>query len=198
MAKSVIVQIEGLAPYCQSRFHGEAKLNKEASDAYEARTWREKAHWDDDGNMVIPMLAFKNAVAEIAKYLGEQIPGKGKSTYTKHFEAGVMCVEDFPIFYKGNRVNKAEVIGDTKHVPADGKRGGGTRVLRTFPTVPRGWTTTATFLIVDDVITRQVFEYHLRQAGQLIGIGSFRIRNNGTMGRFKPLSFEWSEGLIEV
>jgi hypothetical protein len=38
-------------------------------------------------------MAFKNCLAEIAKYLSLQIPGKGKTTYTKHFEAGVMVLD---------------------------------------------------------------------------------------------------------
>lgn len=189
--KKAIVRLKGLAPYSQSKYHETPKLNKEGPDAHEQRTWREKGHWNENGEMLMPALAFKNAIAEIAKYLGEQIPGKGKSTYTKHFEAGVLVVEDSLVVVNGKPVLKDEVAGDRLHVPSDGRRGGGSRVMRIFPTIPVGWEVTVEFLIMDDVITEEVFKRHIFQAGQLIGVGSFRVRNNGTRGRFLPLSIEW-------
>lgn len=191
--KKAIVTLEGLAPYSQSRFHNTEKLNKEGAADYEKRTWIEKAHWDDEGRLTMPALAFKNAIAEAAKYLSEQIPGKGKATYTKHFEAGISVVEDSLVSIKGETVTRENIVGDTLHVPSDGRRGGGSRVLRTFPTIGKGWTATIEFLIFDDVITEDVFRRTLLQAGQLIGVGSFRVRNNGTRGRFKPTAIEWKE-----
>lgn len=189
--KKAIVSLEGLAPYSQSRFHNMPKLNKEGAGDYEERTWVEKAHWDEEGRLLMPALAFKNSIAEAAKYLSEQIPGKGKATYTKHFEAGVAVVDDVLVNYKGGYVTRETIAGDTLHVPSDGRRGSGSRVLRTFPTIGRGWTATVEFLIFDDTITEEVFKRTLEQAGQLIGIGSFRVRNNGVRGRFKPVSVQW-------
>ena len=191
--KKAIVTLEGLAPYSQSRFHNTEKLNKEGAGDYEKRTWIEKAHWDDEGRLTMPALAFKNAIAEAAKYLSEQIPGKGKATYTKHFEAGISVLENSLVSIKGKTVTRENIVGDTLHVPSDGRRGGGSRVLRTFPTIGKGWTATIEFLIFDDIITEDVFSRTLLQAGQLIGIGSFRVRNNGTRGRFKPTAIEWKE-----
>lgn len=189
--KKAIVTLEGLAPYSQSRFHNTPKLNKENPGDYEERTWIEKAHWNEEGQLVMPALAFKNAIAEAAKYLSEQIPGKGKATYTKHFEAGVSVLDDSLVELKGKPVTRETIVGDTLHVPSDGRRGGGSRVLRTFPTIGRGWTATIEFIIFDDVITEDVFKKTLMQAGQLIGVGSFRVRNNGIRGRFKPTSIQW-------
>lgn len=191
--KRAIVTLEGLAPYSQSRYHNTPKLNKEGAGDYEDRTWIEKAHWDEEGRLLMPALAFKNAIAEAAKYLSEQIPGKGKATYTKHFEAGISVVEDALVSMKGKPVTRETIVGDTLHVPSDGRRGGGSRVMRTFPTIGRGWTATIEFMIFDDVITEDVFKRTLTQAGQLIGVGSFRVRNNGTRGRFKPVSIEWDD-----
>ncbi|MGL5060152.1 MAG: hypothetical protein ACRC62_09225 [Microcoleus sp.] len=191
--KRAFVKLEGLAPYSQSRYHGTPKLNKEAAGDYEERTWIEKAHWDEDGRLLMPALAFKNAIAQAAKYVSEQIPGKGKATYTKHFEAGVSVVEDSLVLVKGKPVTRDLISGDTLHVPSDGRRGGGSRVMRTFPTIGKGWEAEVEFLIFDDVITQDVFSKTLQQAGQLIGIGSFRVRNNGTRGRFKPVSIEWTD-----
>jgi len=87
-------------------------------------------------------------------------------------------------------IRKADVAGLTLFVPADGKRGSGKRVLKTFPTVPAGWETRAVFHILDETITRDVFVYHLEQAGKFIGLGSFRPRNNSCFGRFEVVKVE--------
>jgi hypothetical protein len=48
-----------------------------------------------------------------------------------------------------------------------------------------------TFHILDDVISPDVFEQHLKDAGNFIGIGRFRPRNNGYYGRFSVKSIKW-------
>jgi hypothetical protein len=80
-------------------------------------------------------------------------------------------------------VKKENVKALWLHVPADGKRGGSKRVMKCFPEIPE-WGGDVTFYILDDTITQDVFEQHLREAGKFIGVGSFRPRNNGFYGRF--------------
>jgi len=181
--------IESVSPYSQSRFHNTTKESKELADAYEQRTWREKLHYNGEGYVVIPAMAFKNCISEVAKFLSVQIPGKGKSTYTKHFEAGILVLEDSVL-----PVKKEDVQPQSLFVPADGVRGSGKRVMKVFPRIEPGWQVVVEFVIYDDIITEDVFLHHLKQAGQLIGIGTFRVRNNGTHGRFKVVKLEWLEG----
>lgn len=88
------VLLESVSPYSQSRQHEIPKEPKELNDTHEERTWREKGHYNADGHMVIPAMSFKNCLAEAAQYLSLQIPGKGKATYTKNFQAGVLVFED--------------------------------------------------------------------------------------------------------
>lgn len=76
--KMVEVSIESITPYSQSRMHDAPKLEKETADAYEKRTWREKATVNADGEICIPAMALKNCLDSAAKLLGTQIPGKGK------------------------------------------------------------------------------------------------------------------------
>lgn len=183
--------LESISPYGQGRHHETPKIARpngsvtEGPKEYEERTWRERVHADAEGNCFIPPMAFKNCLAEIAKYLSVQIPGKGKSTYTKHFEAGVMVLEGMPL-----GVTKDDAKGEWLFVPASGKRGDGKRVSKCFPVFP-SWKGTVTFHILDDVITQDVFEQHLRDAGNFIGIGRFRPRNNGYYGRFKVNKVTW-------
>jgi hypothetical protein len=151
------------------------------------RTWRERAHVNEEGLIFIPPMAFKNCLSEIAKYLSMQVPGKGKATYTKNFEAGVLVLDAVILDIK-----KDDVKGEWIFVPADGKRGSGKRVNKCFPVVP-AWSGTAKFYILDETLTPDVFEHHLREAGAFIGIGRFRPRNNGWYGRFKLVSTKWSK-----
>ncbi len=183
--KSVIAELKSVSPYTQSRFHNTPKIEKEGHDDYEQRTWRERCHVDKDGMVFIPPMAFKNCLAEAAKYLSIQIPGKGKATYTKHFEAGVMVMDPVPL-----GVKKDDMVGMTLFVPADGRRGGSKRVLKTFPTLAE-WTAKVQFYVLDETITEEVFRYHLEQAGKFIGVGSFRPRNNSFHGRFEVVDIKW-------
>ncbi len=70
-----------------------------------------RAHVNDDGYMFIPPMAFKNCLSEAAKYISQQIPGQGKATYTKHFEAGVMVLDPLVLPIKKEEIpnNKAEM-----------------------------------------------------------------------------------------
>jgi hypothetical protein len=131
-------------------------------------------------------MSFKNCLAEAAKYKSIQIPGKGKSTYTKHFEAGLLVCDPLSL-----GVNVSDVKGESLHVPSDGRRGGTTRVLKTFPVIP-SWSGVVDFLVLDEVINEDVFLAHLEDAGRFIGIGRFRPRNNGYYGRFEVVDVKWS------
>jgi hypothetical protein len=188
MPKIVTVTIEGISPYSQSRMHDTPKLNKETPDAYEQRTWREKCNADADGTIIIPAMAFKQALDTVAKRLGEQIPGKGKATYTKHFVGGVLCETDVRL----EGWHKDTVPGVTINANSDGVRGSGKRVKRTFPLV-QNWKGEATFAILDDTVTKEIFERFLTEAGRFTGVGRFRPENGGMYGRFRPTKFEYTE-----
>ena len=185
--KIVEVDLVSVSPYSQSRKHDTPKPDKETHDDYEKRTWRNKCTTDDEGNVVIPAMAFKQALDGVAKRMGIQIPGKGKATYTKHFVGGVICEADVPIPY-----NKDTIPSITISANSDGVRGSGKRVSRTFPQVPE-WKGTARFVVLDDTVTTEIFEKHLTEAGRFIGIGRFRPEKGGLNGRFRPTAFRWSE-----
>lgn len=183
-----IAELESLSPYGQNNFVTTPKLNKELSDDYEKRTWRERAHYDTKTKeCFIPCTALKNCLADAAKFLSVQIPGKGKSTWTKHFSAGIITTANIPLGVKIDDVKEHQ-----QWVPPDGVKGGSKRVLKYFPCFEQ-WSGMAEFYIIDDLITKDAFEYHLKQAGSLIGLGVFRPRNGGYWGRFKVKSIDISE-----
>jgi hypothetical protein len=186
--KTAIASLQSISPYSQSRHHDVMRDEKELPKDHEARTWRERVHADENGQIFIPPMAFKNCLSEAAKFLGKKIPGKRNATYTKHFEAGVLCIDPLPVGIK-----KDQVEGEWLFLPSDGKRGGGKRVDKCYPLI-RQWAGDVTFKVLDETITDDVFKYHLEQAGAFIGIGRFRPRNNGYYGRFKVAKMQWLDG----
>lgn len=184
----VTATLKGASPISFSAPIQSKKNTGESSDAFEERTWRERLHVGTDGKVFIPPAALKNCVSEVAKYLGESVPGKGKATYTKHFEAGVLVTDPLLLGVKG-----ADVPGERLFVPASGKRGDGKRVWKTFPVIQE-WQTTAVLYLLDPVLVdkpAKVQEY-LEHAGKFIGMGRFRPRNNGFYGRFSVENFKTS------
>lgn len=185
--KTVTLHLRSLAPYSQSRYHGVEKLPKELADAYEKRTWKEKGHYNSDGHMVIQPMMIANCIKEAAKYLALPVAGKGKTTYTKHFEAGILLTDQIVLATTRDTVHQ-----NTVHCNADGKKGSGTRVMRSFPTALE-WEGQATVYVLDDIITQDIFEQVVNTAGNLIGIGQFRPRNGGYFGRFRATVLDWQE-----
>jgi hypothetical protein len=178
--RTIAAKIKSTSPVSFSRYYAQdvPKEPRENDQDYEERTWRNRVHSRADGTVYIPAFAFKNCLDNAAKYLGKQIPGKGKSTYTKHFNSGVLVRK--PVVLK---VKKDQVQGEWRHVPADGQPGGAKRVLKCFPVIPE-WGGEVVFTVLDDIITVDVLKEHLDVAGQFIGIGSFRPQNRGIYGRF--------------
>jgi len=183
--KTVVVSLESISPYSQSRYYDTPKLDKEIPKDYEARTWRDRMHVNADGNVFMPPMAFKNCLAEVAKYLSVKIPGKRNATYTKHFLSGILVTDAIVL-----DVRKEDVQGEWLFVPSDGKTGGGSRVLKCFPCIQH-WAGDVTYYILDETITEEPFRTHLEAAGNFIGVGRFRPARGGYYGRFKVNEMIW-------
>lgn len=184
--KTCIARLKSASAYSQSRAHVTGKLEKEGHDEFEKRTWREKCHVGDDGRIVIPGMGFKMALDRTAVFLGLKIPGRRNATYTKHFLAGVLVLDNCPI-----DIRKDDVEPEWLYVNSDGVRGSGKRVWRCFPLI-REWQADCTFYIADETITKDIFEQHLSEAGKFVGIGRFRPERGGFKGRFSVEKTKWS------
>lgn len=178
--RTIIAKLRSTSPISFSRYYAQEvpKESRETDQDYEERSWRHRLHTRADGTVFIPPFAFKNCLDAAAKYLGRQIPGKGKSTYTKHFVSGVLVREPLAL-----NIKKQQVRGEWRHVPADGQPGGAKRVLKCFPIIA-SWSGEVTFTVLDQIVTAEVLKEHLDVAGQFIGLGSFRPQNRGIYGRF--------------
>lgn len=188
-ASIATLTLTGLTPMTHSHQHDAPKLEGERADDYDIRTWRNKLNTNADGtSIVIPAHGFHQCIAAAAKYSSRQIPGKGKSTWTKHFTAGIMMMDNPEL-----GIDPASVNFITISANADGVRGSGKRVTRRFPVIPTGWETTFDVYILDPIITEQVFREMVELAGMFIGLGQFRPQNGGTNGRFKIKSLVWTD-----
>lgn len=185
--KIATITLKGITPVTFGKFHQTEKEKKELPDAYEKRTWKEKAHYTDDDYVKIPGQMIANCIRESAKFLSIPVAGKGKSTYTKHFEAGIIIQGDIK-----TPIKKDTLQGDVRHVPSDGRPGGTRRVIKIFPII-QDWKGTLEVFIGDDIITADIFEQVVRNAGNLIGIGTWRPRNRGMNGRFELVDMKWKE-----
>lgn len=193
MPKTAICELESLSTYSPSKWYAVEKLPDETAFDYDCRTWRERAHYTDDTHdCFIPGIQFCNSLKAAAKFISSelQIPGKGKARYTKNFEAGVMVVGNVML-----GVKKEELLHETKLVPADGRRGGTTRVPKNFPIIPK-WSGIVKYILLDDTIPKDKFELVLSVSGNLIGIGRWRPINWGDYGRFKINRINWEDGVV--
>jgi hypothetical protein len=182
-----ICDLESSSTLSFSRHHGTPKLNRELDKDYETRTWRERAHYDEQGRVYIPANMISSAIKASALYLSLKVPGKGNSTYTKNFKAGLIVLDGL---YVG--ITKDELKSETLFVPSDGKSGGSKRVEKVFPIVPK-WSGQIVAYIADPIITEDVFLQHLKVTGNFIGLGRWRPRNGGLYGRFAVKAVKWAK-----
>ena len=191
----VSARLKGISPISFSAPIQSPKKEGEKNDAYEERTWRERAHVNAQGFVFIPPTALKNCLSEMAKYRSDSVPGMGKKTYTAFVEAGIMVTDPIILLdAKGTPVKPDRMGCDHLFVPADGKRGGGKRVWKKFP-VLNEWSAEVTFYILEQVLINDIkrVQSYLEQAGKFIGMGRFRPRNNGFYGRWTVEHFETVE-----
>lgn len=177
------MKFEGVAPYSPSRSHCAEKLPRETANDYEDRTWRQKAHVEN-GMAYVPPMGFKIGLDRAAKMLGRQIPGKGKATYTKFFESGVIVTK--PVIIAPEDAMACERV----FANADGVRGSGKRVWRNFPRFDH-WSGEVEYTILAEDITQDIFEEAARYAGIAVGVGRFRPERGGYFGRFNATGFQW-------
>ena len=184
--------LTGISPLGFSKYIAEKKNTGEAHDAFEARSWRQRLHVNKDGHVFIPPGALKNCLQNVAQHLSETVPGKGKATYTKHFRSGILVCDELVLSNGNGKPIKGEAVeGLSLFVPSDGKRGGGSRVEKTFPVI-QDWSAHATIHVLDPILIDkpEKIEEYLKHAGQFIGLLWFRPERGGYYGRYTVSNFQ--------
>ncbi len=119
-------------------------------------------------------------MANAASYLGKggELKKKGAATWAQNFNCGLSVAQGPRIGIKA-----ADARPERVYCHANGKRGSGTRVWRTFP-VFDNWAAQLIIHILDDTIPEEVFQRVVKAFGLFIGIGRSRPENGGFLGRF--------------
>lgn len=200
--KIATVTVKGASPYSQSKRHTTPYNDGENHNDYEVRTWKERMHYHPEkspeaGQIFIPPNQFHQALIGAAKFTGMQIPSKGKSTYTKHFEAGLLMPTGITL---PDLIE--DIDSEWRFVPSDGQKGGGKRVDKCFGIIHK-WEDSITVNILDQVLMQTVnvpdlgditvFHHHFMQAGYFVGIGRFRPAVGGYYGRFDVLDVTYTD-----
>ena len=174
------VEIKGLTPYSQSKALQSEKKKEETHDDFDGRVWREHIHHDEAGNVVIPATCIGLGLATSASYLGKtgELAKKGQATWAENIRCGLAIAASPKI---GKTVDDARP--ERVYSNADGKRGSGKRVWRTFPIFDT-WSATMVIHILDDNIPEAIFLKVVEAFGLFNGIGRYRPQNGGYLGRF--------------
>lgn len=184
--RQVRVHLRSTSPYRQSKYILEKKKRNELDQDFEERVWRQRMHVNSDGYMIIPAQHFKASFHLGASYKTEKIPGQGQRTFTKHLQSGVRVSDPLVLPYKADDVEGEWVMS--------GAQGAGskTQVPKCFPTIEK-WDGEVVYYVLDDIVTPEIFEITLRQAGMFIGIGSYRpsAPAHGHYGCYIPTSIAW-------
>ena len=204
------VVLQGSGCYSPARAFETKKGKKEDPEEFDVAHWRERAHTNADGNLVMPTSAFHLALLSMARQNGEKIVGRGTKTYQDMFATGLVVSagpgyeagdEGFVLVRDaaGKPIHIDRVACDQRMVPADGMpsylaRAGSKRVMRRFPIIGPGWNVGLVIAVLAPTITRDVLARHLRDAGLLIGLGRWRPQSRGNYGRFTVTSAEWKQG----
>lgn len=165
-----------------------------SDDDYDAKYWRERAHYDDEDRLHLPPLAVQKAVIAAAKRSGERIGGGARGQgWTGKFESGLSTGGAMCLYADGKQLTVDDLKMKKLFVPADGKAGSGSRVHRRFPYLPMGWLAQGEIDILDPIIPPEKLEQFLGDAGLYVGIGLWRPEKRGLWGRFVVAEFEVSK-----
>src|SRR5574338_1492602 len=118
MALSIITAtctLSSLTPYSQSRKHDEPKLEGESADDYNRRTWRAQ-QLVENVTVHIPAFGLHQAFVSAARYSKKQIPGQGKATWTKKFEAGIAFFSNVDLGIDAEAVNYIDIYANADGV----------------------------------------------------------------------------------
>jgi hypothetical protein len=178
------------------------KKARETADEFEKRTAYLRAPYDTE-ECVHPKegRALYKCIIKGAQFTGEKVAGRGAQTWAKLIESGVMVTDGDvarlvrpviesatgdPSSVGGKPYTMKDVQGGLivwHFVPANGKPGGGSRVMRGFPTFP-DWRLQFLITVMNDSIKPEAIHRYLAFGGLFDGIGMWRPGTKGTNGRF--------------
>lgn len=184
LVKRIKVQFISLSPVLFSHYSDLEKQEGETPQQFEERTWRERAHYNEEGKVIVPGFLIKSTLEPAAKLLGKRVNdskmGKSLSNYIR-----LIQIEGDII----TNVIKNNLIGTKAFVTANGQIGG-SKVPRTYPKINK-WEgiLEVVYPTIANALNDQIVMEHLQIAGSFVGIGHWRPGSPscGSYGRFKVI-----------
>ncbi len=162
----------------------ETKKRAESHAAFDERTWQQKCRFTEDGQLYMPGIALKACMTSTAKYMAMPLEDNKKRTYTQSITRGLQCVEPLML---NKTIEDVELMHE--YVLANPGGTSKARVMRIFPNLP-DWEAEGEMTVIDDVLTPNILKLHLRNAGMLTGLGTWRPESGREYGRFQLNEFE--------
>jgi len=179
--KKMQVRFKSLSPVLFCKHYDVEKLENEEPGDFEKRTWKQRAHYNEDGKVVISGYMIKTTLELAAKLLGKRVGGKKMGKGLSHYLRLVRVEGDII-----TKLTEETITGKNAFVSANGQVGGG-KVSRTFPVVPK-WegVLTLVYPTIGKVLNPTTIMEHFEIAGSCVGIGHWRpgAPSCGSYGRF--------------
>lgn len=180
ITKKLRVKFKSLSPVLFSKAIHDEKEG-ETPVVHEERTWKQRAHYNDKGKVIISGYIISSTLEPAAKLLGERVGGKKMGKGMSHFIRLIQIEGDI-----ATNITQDDLEGHIAFVSANGALGGG-KVMRTYPKIPK-WSgaLTVVYPTLGNVLSDDVVMKYLEIAGFYIGIGHWRpgAPSRGTYGRF--------------
>lgn len=178
--KTLKVKFKSLSPVLFCHIEGEERKQGEEPGEFEKRIWKKRAHFNEEGKVVIPGYMIKSTLEPAAKLLGRRVGGKKIGRSLAHYIRLIRVDGDIL-----TSITEEALKGVTAFISANGKQDGG-KVMRTYPKINK-WEGILTFSYLDlGVLNDDIILEHLQVAGSCVGIGHWRpgAPSCGGYGRF--------------
>jgi len=180
--KKYSIEIEGVTPYMQHRMD-DAKLEEweknrkliiERDDVAKEDQVRAEFHsYSDKEGFYIPSDHIRGALINAGAMVKSKVGNSRKSM--KNIVAGMFFIEEEKLrLPKEYEIDKRSAVN--RNIKA--------RIICIRPKWNK-WKAKFTLMVDNDTITIETIKEIVNNAGQFIGVGSFRPTNNGMFGRFK-------------
>jgi len=180
--KKYKVKITGITPYMQHRMDDQKleeweknrKLIIEREDIAKEDQVRAEFHsYNDKEGFYIPSEQIKGSLIGAGAMVKSKVGNSKKSM--KNIVAGMFFIEEEKLrLPKKYEIDKRSAVN--RNIKA--------RIIVIRPKWEK-WSVEFTLLVDNDTITEETIKEIITNAGNFIGVGSFRPTNNGSFGRFK-------------
>jgi len=171
-------KVTGLLPLLT---HNPASMSSGANGAVKAKkipSPEEEAagglYRDAEGNFGVPSMGFRSGL--LCGLKGKKV---GKISAPMIFASSVFAVDDLSILIDPETEEPLRVYEIDKRRAIIQRNG----VIRCRPRFPK-WQCFLTLQIDADVLQAQQVEEHLNVAGQIIGVGDYRVERKGIFGKY--------------